>query len=194
MSKQTAVIELDRRQAILDNVNLRPENHGDDIVPAVDIKLSGIPLNKVELNTLLGDKHAHDCLFNTAKAGSIVEPMFKQFQAFKLKDKFEDCSATMSFGLAEDGYELDDVKITGVSLEPLAGGMTAMTVTLQHALEDTDIVGDLASYLRSECSIVLTFGTKAIEDKKAKEKQGKLPLNEGTDKPKGDEVASSTVQ
>jgi hypothetical protein len=177
MSK--AILELGKRHAKLSHVNIREEKHGDDSVPAIDIKLTEIMLEREDLNALLAEKHAHAALFNQAKAGTLIEPVFKRFAAFQFTEKFVECSATLYLGLGDDeGRELEDVTLARISLQPLSGGQTQMTITLQHELDDSDILSTLGDQLGRECSVELTFGKIDEQEKR----QGKLALN-STDKP-----------
>lgn len=167
-----AVLELTKRHAKLAHVNIREEKHGEDSVTAVDIKLTEIMLEKDDLNALLHEKHAHAALFNQAKAGSIIEPVFKWFAPFSFTEKFIDCSAALYLGLNGEAHELEDVTLAKLVLEPLSGGQTALTITLQHSLEDAEILATLGEQLGRECSVAITFG-KVDE---AEKKQAKLPL------------------
>lgn len=168
-----AILELTKRHAKLAHINVREEKHGEESVPAVDIKLSEIMLEKDDLNALLAEKHAHGALFNQAKAGAIIEPVFKRFAPFQFNEKFVDCSAQVFLGLNGEGFELEDITVTRITLQPVSGGQTAMTLTLQHELDDTEIVSSLADQLGRECSVEITFG-KVDE---AEKRQGKLALN-----------------
>src|SRR5678815_6168342 len=106
MAKNTAVLDLAKRPAMVMHVNPRLERHGDDGVLAVDIKLDGIHLEPDELNLLLGDKHAHDALFVKANGkGKAPEPMFRQLKSFELVDKFENCAAIITLGLSDNELE-----------------------------------------------------------------------------------------
>lgn len=174
----TKALELGKRQAHIAHINLREEKHGDDTVPAIDIKLEGVTLDKAELNALLGEKRAHDALFNQGKAGTLIEPVFKFFEPFKFTEKFVDCQATLYLGIQAAEYELEDVRITGLKFTPMSGGSTAVTLTVQHELDDTEIVGALADQLGRECSVAISFGKVDVEEKK----QQKLALNDEADK------------
>lgn len=177
-----AILELTKRHAKVAHLNVREEKHGDDSVTAVDIKLSEIVLEKDDLNALLAEKHAHAALFNQAKAGALIEPVFKRFAPFAFTEKFVDCAATLYLGLGAQAFELEDVKLASIKLECVSGGQTMLSLTLQHELDDSEILASLADQLGRECSVEITFG-KLDE---AEKRQGKLALN-----PKAEETVAT---
>lgn len=174
MSK-TKALEIEPRHCRFTNLNIRLEKHGDDDVPAVDLKFEDLMLRKDELNRLLGEKFAHDALFRAAKEGGLIEPLFPMLAPLALEDKFEDCTATVAFGLNDDfTTELEDVKFRGVRLKPVSGGMTAITLTVQYELDDSELMSSLTEFLGRECKVGLVFGKKT----EAEKKQQKLALND----------------
>lgn len=181
MTKKTQVLELDKRHATISHVNLREEKHGEDSVPAIDIKLTEIPLTKDELIAITHDKQAWNLMYVEEKGGLIrpSQPYFASKRPFD--EKYVDCSAVLFLGIQGAEYELEDVKLSKITMEPTDGGTTSMDLTIQLELDDTEILSHLADQLGRECSVALTFGSIDEGDKK----QQKLPLNStaGTDAP-----------
>lgn len=170
--------EITSRPCIIDNVNLRTEKHGDDDMPAVDVRLSNIVIDKAELIRLTGDSEAWNLLFQQEKRGSVIEPTLQCFDSERyLVAKYEECQTKIRFGMQKAEHDFDDHKIKGISCKPLVGGMTAVTLTIQKALENTGICSDLAAYQGKEAHVEITLGKVSEKEKR----QGKLPLNEGGD-------------
>lgn len=193
MAKQTAVLDLAKRPAMVMHVNPRLERHGESGVLACDIKLDGIHLEPDELNLLLDDKHAHAALFKAANGkGKAAEPMFRQLKSFELVDKFENCAATISLGLSDNELEFDDVKVAKVRLTPQVGGQTLVELTVQTVIEDTDDVARLLEHLESECNVALMFGSK--EKPKDRKAQKELGLGPAGTPPNGGENAGEEGQ
>jgi hypothetical protein len=170
--------EITARPCIIANVNLRTEKHGDEEKPAVDIKLSNIMLSKAELIRLTGDAQAWNLMFETEKPGGVFEPTLQCFESTRyLKAKYEDCVSTIRFGMQKTEHELEEHKVKGIAFDPVVGGMVALTLTIQQALDDTKIVAQLAEYQGQEAHIATTFGQVSENEKRQKN----LPLNEGGD-------------
>jgi hypothetical protein len=70
------------------SINTRTERHGEESVPGVDIPVSGLMLDKPELNALLQDVDAHDALYTDSR-GKQLEPRFLTIDPIALTDKFE---------------------------------------------------------------------------------------------------------
>lgn len=186
-----AAFEIPSTPCKLAHINNRVEKHGDSEVPAVDIRLTGIVFTKDMLIEFTGDKQAWNLMFETKK-GAAVEPTQPYFDRKRHYDgKFEGCNATIRFGLQTEENELEDVKVTKIDFEPLTGGNTAVGLTVQYELDDTQICADLAEYQTREVHLGLVFGPKVSAESK---KQASLPLGEkGQDK--GDGAATGpTVQ
>lgn len=156
------------------SINTRTEKHGDESVPAMDIPLTAILLDKHELNELLGDPHAWDCLFVERK-GKPAEPMFaKSLKPFAVVGKFQECRASLWLGLKPELLELADVKLAKLKLEPSTGGMTALSVTVQSPCEES--AARLLQFLDSQIDVALDFGDAVAGE----EEQPELELEHGT--------------
>lgn len=174
-------LELTSRPCMIDNVNLRTERHGDDEVPAVDVKLSNIILKKDELIRLTGDKEAWNLLFEQEKAGSVIEPTMQWCDGWRfLGAKFIECSSVIRFGMQKTEHEFGNHKIKGAAVRALTGGSAELQCTLQVALDDTKVVAQLAEYQHKEGHVAITFGKIDEGDRK----QQKLALNDDPEKSK----------
>lgn len=155
-------------------INTRTEKHGDDDVPACDIPLEGVMLEAKELDALLGDG-AHKALFASAGKGSVDEPRLRQLKPLKLKDKFEECAATIFVGMDDAGeVEIENAKLANITLEPQVGGLTAMSLKVQ-CTPPSDSLGRLFAFLNHDVDAKLSFGKKA-EGKS--DKQPELPIGD----------------
>jgi len=162
-----------RHCKIGNSINTRAEKHGDEDVPACDIPLDGILLEREELNALLGDKAAHKSLFQYTK-NAPDEPSFKAFKPFALKDKFEECSVTLLLGISEMELELTGVKLANIKLEPLTGGQTALSLQVQTTCP-VESMAQAIAFLNAEIEAEITFGKKTEKSTKQRE----LPMTIG---------------
>lgn len=174
-------LELSSRPCTIANINPRVEKHGDDDVPAVDIKLTGITLGKAELIRLTGDSQAWNLMFEQEKAGAVIEPTLQWCDGWRyLNAKYVDCHSTIRFGMQKTEHELENHKIKGAAVRALTGGNAELMVTLQVSLEDdTSIMSRLTEYQGKESHVAITFGEVDVNERK----QGKLALNDTEDKP-----------
>jgi len=104
------MLELSKKPCKILNINPRVEMHGDEKVPALDVKIGGVMLEQHELNALLGEPHAWAQLFNE-RSGKMTEPAFRCFGPIPVEREFEDCTVTMYLGLKLEMIELGTTKI-----------------------------------------------------------------------------------
>jgi len=166
-----------------DSINCRTEKHGDEPVPAFDIPVIDILLDAEELNELLGDEHADKALFNTR--GRTREPMFRQFNPFTLKDKFKESSVTLHLGLAEKSIALKDVTLAKLKIEPLAGGLTNLSVQVQCHPKLNGEVELVMEFMGREIHAALEIGERIEKaDKQRDLALGEAGDDEENEKPK----------
>ena len=169
-------LNLTKRQAhIGSSMKSKTQTDGEEKIPTVEIVLSGLMLDKDELNELLDDKYAHNALFDTK--GKLHEPMFKQLRAFVLRDKFEKSMVRFYLGLTNETIELKGCKLSKLHIEPTTGGLTELTLQV-HCSPDADQMGKLFTAQDSNQSVSIRFGAA----EKKKKDQPELPL-EGRTKP-----------
>lgn len=153
------------------SINTRRELHGDEPVPACDIPILGITLDANELNSLLEEPHAHGALFLLRK-GVTEEPQFPQLEPFVLKDKIE--GARVSLIVGNSVLKLTDCKLKGLTLQPMAGGLTLLSFKIQSSGDGMGgIVGDLVAQLDRTIEIEVTDGERVSKDSR----QAELPIN-----------------
>lgn len=170
-------LSLDKRPCkIAGHINVRTEREGDEDIGAADLTLSGIMLDRDELGELLGDSSAWRGLFN--QRGKVFEPAFPQFAELKLKHSFEKCSASLWLGLGGDTdcERFSDVKLRKVTIVPMTGGLTAISLQLQFR-PDGEQLSKIYGNLEHDAACSLRFGKIA---EKAKD-QPQLPLGDGPD-------------
>lgn len=132
------------------SINVRTEKHGEENVPAVDIPVTDIFLDKDEFNGLMQDEDAHDAFF-TEDRGKQLEPRFQGIAAISLSDKFTGARVTIKRnGPDAENVVLKPAKISKVKLEPQVGGLTLVSFTVQGNPSDHT---DVLSLLNSKCRI-----------------------------------------
>lgn len=170
------------------SINTRAEKHGDEDVPAADIPLAGIMLDEAELNALLNDPYAHRALFTDR--GGHQEPSLPQFEAHTLRDKLEGDTVTLTAGTRNKEIILGDAKLKGLTLEPLSGGATSLSLKIQVSGDAVPgVVGMLLNHLNGHLTVEIA---DAVAIEKKGDKQQDLPINtfgdgeqpEGDSKPK----------
>jgi len=150
------------------SLNGRTEHHGDESVPGADLTVSNILLEKEELNQLLESESAWKSLY---KSGKMPEPMFPKLVAFKFRDKFEKSACTLYLGLDNEKVTLNGIKLSKITLQPMPGGLTALSVQIQ-CTPDADQVGLIMTHLDSDGACSIRFGKIVTKDV-----QPELPLD-----------------
>jgi len=158
----------DRPATIGNKIDSRGEQHGDESVTAVDIPLNEIMLDEDEFNTLMQEPLAYRCLFNVERGGRIVEPMLPNLKPFALKDKIEQATVTINFGL-DDWIKVVPAKIAKIKLEPRVGGLVAMSCTVQSTPELAAPMARLLAMINREVVVSIDGGQFGA--------QQDLPLN-----------------
>lgn len=159
------------------SINTRTEKHGNENVPGVDIPVSGIFLEKAEVNTLLQDEDAYDALY-TDNRSKQLEPRFMTIEPIKLSDKFTGARVTIAVN-GED-LVLKPAKISKIALAPQVGGLTLMSCTVQgNPADHTDVL----ALLNLKCRIQIVGASLEEPDQTEPE----LPLNH-QDQGEGDDV------
>lgn len=156
------------------SINTRAEKHGDEDVPACDIPLAGIMLDETELNALLNDPYAYRALFTDR--GGHQEPSLPQFEAHALREKLEGATVTLTVGTRAKEIVLGDAKLKGLTLEPLSGGATSLSLKIQISGDAVpDVVGVLLNHLNGHLTVEIA---DAVAVEKKADKQMDLPVNQ----------------
>lgn len=161
------------------SINTRTQRHGEEPVPACDIPIVGIMLEAEEVNAFLGDPKAHETFFTEERG--FIQPRFQQLRALTVKDKFEGAAVRLTLGMngAGTGVQLEQATLASVTLEPLSGGLTELSLTVQ-ATPTGPQIGDLVMHLSREVSVEILDAKRAEKSTK----QGELPINTPADKAK----------
>lgn len=141
------------------------ERHGDDRVPAKNVRIKNVLLTKDELNDLLGDKHAWDMLY-VEKKGKAAEPIFAgKLAALAVLGKWRESSVTLTFGVKPYEVNFGEARISRVALECQTGGQTAMSFMLSSLKSNiSGSLGSLDDYLGTAINAAVEFGEPADED------------------------------
>lgn len=189
-SKSKAIIIGDMPCKLGPSTNCRTEKHGEDDVPAVDIPLVGLMLDKAQLNNLFGAL-TWESLYDQQGAGKVPTVLHPEHAPRKLTTKFVG-SATLIFGPNQSDVVLDDVTLSKFKAEPTEGGMTAVSLMVQAHENVEKFVAKIIARQNTEISVLLEVGDSV---QRAKSKQAELPMshNAGENKPK-DDGADSLAQ
>jgi hypothetical protein len=155
------------------HINTRSEKHGEDTVPAVDIPLAGIMLERAELDELVGANFWNAVFDTPVGDGKAPRPAWRLLDDFRLTDKFAG-EVVIDLGPNITPIKLDAVTLTKLRLEPLEGGLTELSLTVQSAEDVEGFVHKLVARLGTEVSATIAIGEK-IEREKSK--QLDLPIN-----------------
>lgn len=166
------MLELSKKHATMGVINNRLEKHGDESVTAFDIPLEML-LDTDELEQLA--PRASKWLFNDNRGA--LEPAFPQFESVTLKDAIDAKGACIAIGAGDKPYEIEfeDVRLKGLTLTPLPGGHTQLSLKLQIRPESKHLAKLIDA---QETDVKFTF-SEADFVPKNKRKQQELPLGDG---------------
>lgn len=161
------------------SINGRTEFHGDEAVPAFDLKLQAIMLDKPELIALKRDPTIWDRWFNE-RSGAAIEPADKDIKYFALNHVYENCKVTIWHALADDqSFEFDNCKLVKFKCLPAVGGLTELRCTLQSLIEDRH---GIYKWMGKDIRVALEFGDlKLREREKAEAREPELQLGHPKD-------------
>ena len=149
------------------SVNTRTEMHGKDEVPGQDIPLSGIILSVEELCAITDEESAGEGLFKMEEDQYV--PRFLCFGPLQVSHKFENATVKMTGGVPVTTYK--NGKIKSITLQPVGGGMTEMSCTLQVNPEN----GDPSAQMLINAKVSVTIKAELEEDEA--ENEPELPLD-----------------
>jgi hypothetical protein len=163
------MLNIERRAAVIGrSLNGRVEQHGDEGVPAIDIALEDIVLSEAELNALLRDPQAADCLFQPPGGTStLAQPRFPQLAALRLREKIKGVNVTIWLQGSPVGIKLPASNLAKVELEPQEGGTTALSCQVQASEPADKSVARLFEQLGHTVSVEIVEGQADVEDARA---------------------------
>lgn len=158
------MFELDQQAAKLVHLNVREEKHGDDPVPAIDLKISAdVP------NTFLSQLHAtlKWSLYDKAPTVDVVDDTHMPVLRYKMMEpirwKGEMKEASIKIIGAEAAGNIDFIAaVNMLLLDCLEGGTVRISFRVQ-AVVDAFMVGQLAALLGQDIEITIVPPAKAIE-------------------------------
>lgn len=194
----------------LHQLNIRMENHGDGLSPAVDMKCSvEVPNTKLaEIDKELlpmfykpveteEEKAAQGELPNVPNKSSM--PLLRSHSlapAFPLGIEYSGYQMTVDRGLGEkSNLVLAECKLNKVTITPKEGGTVQLGFRVQASMVGDDVVGKLSSYIKADMHVALSpptvkqdaiDGTKPITGDSvldAGKKSGVTPVVKGGRKP-----------
>jgi hypothetical protein len=154
---------LEQHEAVLSNLNLRKEKHGEDKVPAADMTFA-VQAQNLILDTI--DPAIRPAFFRKAKKG---EQQSLPIDGNDLVALNLPMLAKQKIDLKIGGYELRiasllghieplffaDCKLKSLTWEAIEGGSVAIALTVQSTLEDEDAAPLLAAWSRGEVTVTL---------------------------------------
>jgi hypothetical protein len=140
------------------NVKFRNEYHGDDLVQAGDIPISGAYLEPEELGALLQEPRAHSLLFAARPASKLTDPLFKNLAPFRLTTKIESAHVVLFFGTdAQEELRLGVCKLKNITLERKAGGLTELSCLVQATPTIDKRIAKLIEYMDEPIQIEISY-------------------------------------
>jgi hypothetical protein len=147
------------------SLNTRWQKHGEEKLPAKDIRLLDVPISKSELNDFFQNANAWNMLYVERK-GKPPEPFWSdKIPSFDVPGKWRKSSASLSFGLKPYSVSFGDSVLSRVSLACTTGGITLMSLTISCL--KSNIRGDLAmldDYLDATMRCEVEFGEEGPGD------------------------------
>ena len=181
--RKQKILNLNSKICRMGKISNNVEHHGDEYVPAFTIPITGIMLDKTELNRFMNDSLTYASWFDTT--GSVKKPMsWWGEETFRISPDYEADALTITLSGKRvikfdsiDGDDEDDGRaactLSKITLTPMMGGLTEMSFHL-YVLPDigkTNLL--LQEHQHREITITLEEG-KAVEKKT---KQPELPMD-----------------
>lgn len=155
----------------VEHINLRDETHGDDKVPAIDIKLSKEMHNAVldqfkpGLRRWLYFKSAHPRptkdgqeVLDLGEPNDLPDLRFPELDVLDWLADQEGCMLTLEYGIGgKSNIRLADCKANKFRLECKQGGTVKVTWRVQRSQPDERAVGKLSSLLKHEVQAMLVM-------------------------------------
>ena len=158
----------------IEHINLRDERHGDDSVPAIDLKLSMEASNEV---LALFDPEPKRCLY--CKGAGAPEPQqsldgmvpavdlpnlrWPHLDPLKWSEDLTGRTLTIDYGLGgESCIRITDCTANNFRIEPKEGGTVRLTWRVQRSQPDERAIGKLAGLLKRQVEATLV-GSPAMQ-------------------------------
>lgn len=178
-----AALSLKKRPVTLGKMNTRTENDGDKKASAADIPLKNVMLQAEEVDVLLGEGTWNRLFKKVTNSGMRDYPELADFvsnssQPFKFDGEFENSKVTLHMGIDnEDKVELTKCTISGITYEPISGGLVKMRCQAQGR-PDPDQVARI--YKHMDCAIDAAVRLGRVKEDDESEDQERLPLKDSS--------------
>lgn len=171
------MLNLEKSNAKVTNLNLRAEKHGDENQPACDVKIS-VDLQAERLNDIapglcesLFRKPGKGDQLPLVEVGKKPDPGFTVvkhpgLEPVQLKQKFPGYEVSIARPEADDGVFFADGEVKNFKITPHEGGTANVTFTVGVYVDEDDIAG-LLPFLRNPDAVVTLTPPKAEAEKQA---------------------------
>jgi hypothetical protein len=151
---------------IAGHLNGRTEKHGEEDVPAFDVRVT-ISLTRNQLNKFTGNDQLWTSWFLESKTDG-DKPLLEHWQPYRWKPKFEACKVSLTVGgVNRETIELGECKLKGFIFTPQKGGQTECSFTVQ-ALASTKNCVMLLHIGEEDASIEIEFGELVLAQQELK--------------------------
>lgn len=161
------MLKIPRRKVYVENLNTRPEKHGEESVPAADLKLAFTGAAKTFLPMLLPGASKDSIAAFWNDDGSV---RFPQLGVLPITGKKKGCDLTLIEEEFEEKIEtkLPDGDVKGIKFEVLNDHQMRVTLTFQCEPQDNDWVR-LAHLMQNECFFTLYEKQRSLLDSEEEE-------------------------
>lgn len=204
--KAESPLQFDKQNCLLGKYSNNLQKWGDKDVPAWTVPVTGLVLDRTQLNRLMGDR-TFESWFNQKRDG-VWEPMdfwmHRNGGDFKVNDEFDIpnleilCSGNRKAKFQAE--ELDDdgedgastrpgARITAITLKPVVGGVVEMSCHLHVLPGDPKTAENQLIQEHQRRPVKLSFNSATPVE--ADPKQAELPMAPGNGEPAGTSTAVS---
>lgn len=161
------MLTLERQECKLTHVNIRSENHGEELATAVDLKLETMFTNDFLAHFAPTLKHSLYYV-NPDKGGDLVDQShaedahyapslrYPKLGPLKWDEELTGATFTVHTGaVSGKDMELELSNVNEFTLEPIEGGMVRLTFRVQTHPCERDI-GRLASFIKQTVEVSVT--------------------------------------
>lgn len=164
------------------NINTRREKHGNDSVPAKDLRFKGIMLTRLELDDLHG-LGTWERFYVEGNETVTHKPFFDRTAQMRLSGKYPGSTVKITCGVHAKEIDIEDATVKRLVISGEEGGLTALDLTVSALAENWS--GDLKyleQFLDKDVTVAVMFGDESASDDDddetdEDEDQGELPMD-----------------
>lgn len=160
-----AIIGRESRNSLMRSRDEEGEEGGDagELLPGRWFSFSNIVITRKQAQWLIGNDLLFQALFDTSKR--IAEPLPEvNISTIKLSTKYKGCTAVIRFGVKADEVELDNCRVSGITLTRITGGFEIKRMSLQGLRPRSLALHDLDEFYGKEVNLELKFGEADEQD------------------------------